>query len=138
MAYAALLSLSNTIQLILSYDGDSISAPAKDQIISIAESVNSLQAFLEDFPEEARRRFEAIIMAVTHEAEDIIEFFISSHIYEPRHASVEAESLEVFVSEARLREGGNLSLSLSLNLVSHEFVLESVLYEYVYEKIVIL
>lgn len=64
MAYAALLSLSHTIDLILSYHQDSISPPAKDQITSINEYVVFLQAFLQDFPDEARR-FETIVRALT-------------------------------------------------------------------------
>lgn len=79
MAYAAVASLSQTIDLILSHQQDSISPRFKNQIISIDKYIILLRAFLEDFPKEANG-LEERIREVTHLAEDNIEFLLAEEM----------------------------------------------------------
>ncbi|KAK6136240.1 hypothetical protein DH2020_030029 [Rehmannia glutinosa] len=79
MAYAALVSLAQTIHHILNHHQYSISIHEKQQIISLDKYIILLQAFLEDFPEEAKN-LEGRIGDVAYEAEDVIECFISEQI----------------------------------------------------------
>ncbi|KAI3458779.1 hypothetical protein Pfo_015442 [Paulownia fortunei] len=83
MAYAALVSLAQTIDQILNHHQYPISLHQKQQIISIHECLNSLQAFLEDFPEKANS-LEGRIRDVANEAQDIIEYFMLEQI-RPRY-----------------------------------------------------
>ncbi|KAK6135999.1 hypothetical protein DH2020_030271 [Rehmannia glutinosa] len=79
MAYAALISLAQTIHKILNNDQYTVSDHEKQQITCIHEHVIFLQTFLEDFPEKAKN-LEGRIRDVTNEAEDTIEYFMSEQI----------------------------------------------------------
>ncbi|KAI3473826.1 hypothetical protein Pfo_030979 [Paulownia fortunei] len=79
MAYAALVSLAQTIDQLLNYDLYSIFLHETQKTISIYEYVIFLQAFLEDFPEKAKS-LEGRIKDVANEAEDIIEDFLWKQI----------------------------------------------------------
>lgn len=75
MAYAALISLSQTIKKITErHDHYSISLHNKQQILSLHKYISMLQEFLEDFPHKAKDCLESRIRDATNEAEDIIEF----------------------------------------------------------------
>ncbi|EYU21105.1 hypothetical protein ABFS82_12G038800 [Erythranthe guttata] len=86
MAYAALVSLAQTIDQILNHDQYTISPQEKQQITLIHENITSLQAFLDDVVEKAER-LEGRIADVANEAEDIIEHFMSEQI-RARHGLV--------------------------------------------------
>ncbi|XP_057790591.1 putative late blight resistance protein homolog R1B-12 [Salvia miltiorrhiza] len=77
MAYAALVSLAQTIDLITSNRHDSVSPQVIDQLTSIHKHVISLQEFLEDFPDKPNSSTEARIKDAAHLAEDTIEFLLS-------------------------------------------------------------
>ncbi|KAH6774789.1 hypothetical protein C2S51_013193 [Perilla frutescens var. frutescens] len=81
MAYAALVSLSQTTNLILSNDKYSLSDDEKQNITSIHdEYVNFLLSFLEDPRKKLSSRRAARIRDVANEAEDIIEIFMWKQI----------------------------------------------------------
>ncbi|KAH6777724.1 hypothetical protein C2S51_009036 [Perilla frutescens var. frutescens] len=79
MAYAALVSLEQTIDQIMNHDQYSTSPQEKQLIISLDKYVISLQAFLEDFPEKGSN-LEGRIRDVSTAAEDIIECFMLEQI----------------------------------------------------------
>ncbi|KAI3459097.1 hypothetical protein Pfo_015760 [Paulownia fortunei] len=79
MAYAALVSLAQTIDQILSHAQYSISLHEKQHIICVHEYVISLQAFFEDFPEKANS-LEGRIRDAAYAAEDVIEDFMLEQI----------------------------------------------------------
>ncbi|KAH6769240.1 hypothetical protein C2S51_014576 [Perilla frutescens var. frutescens] len=78
MAYAALLSLTQTIEKIIQkHDKYSISLHHKQQILSLDKYIMVLQEFLEDIPDKAKANcLEGRIRDASNEAEDIIEFFM--------------------------------------------------------------
>ncbi|KAI3458778.1 hypothetical protein Pfo_015441 [Paulownia fortunei] len=75
MAYAALVSLAQATDQILSQDRYPISLHEKQQIRSVRKYTIFLQVFLEDFPEKANS-LEGRIRDVANQAEDIIEYFM--------------------------------------------------------------
>ncbi|KAG8380348.1 hypothetical protein BUALT_Bualt06G0006200 [Buddleja alternifolia] len=83
MAYAALVSLAQTIQHILQHDVHQ-SSPAyrheKQNIRSLHDHLILFQAFLEDFPENLADNLEGRIRSVAYEAEDAIESFMTQHL----------------------------------------------------------
>ncbi|KAH6780340.1 hypothetical protein C2S52_011577 [Perilla frutescens var. hirtella] len=76
MAYAALVSLAQTIDLITNYHQDVVSPQVNDQITSLQKHVIFLRESFEGFPDRAYS-MEAKIKDVTHLAEDIIEVLLS-------------------------------------------------------------
>ncbi|CAA2963586.1 Hypothetical predicted protein [Olea europaea subsp. europaea] len=77
MAYAALLSLTQTLERILG------SRPEEKQIKSLHEKLSFLLSFLDDSSPkntESMTRLEARIRDATYEAEDIIELHMSKEI----------------------------------------------------------
>ncbi|KAI3473828.1 hypothetical protein Pfo_030981 [Paulownia fortunei] len=80
MAYAALVSLAQTIDQFLNHHQYPISLHEKQQITSLHERTIFLQAFLEeDFPEKATN-LEGRITDVANEAENMIQYFILEQI----------------------------------------------------------
>lgn len=79
MAYAAVASLSHTIDLILNYHLHSISPLFKNQIHSLHKHALSLQSFLEDSP-RAANSWEKRIREVADKVEDIIELLLSDSL----------------------------------------------------------
>ncbi|KAL8544364.1 hypothetical protein ACS0TY_004777 [Phlomoides rotata] len=75
MAYASLVSLEQTTNLILDHHKYSISADETEQITSILEYVIFLIPFLENFPEKANR-LEGKIRDLANEAEDLMEYIM--------------------------------------------------------------
>lgn len=75
MTYAALVSLSQTTDMILNPNKYSISVDERAKIKSIREYVMFLISFLEDFPEKASR-LEGKLRDVANETENIIEDFM--------------------------------------------------------------
>ncbi|KAI3458824.1 hypothetical protein Pfo_015487 [Paulownia fortunei] len=84
MAYAALVSLPQTIDQILNHQQYSISLHEKQQLISTGKYVFLLQSFLEDFPEKAKSSLEGRIRDAANEAEDVIEYVMWEQI-RPRY-----------------------------------------------------
>lgn len=79
-AYAALVSLSQIIDLNTIRDKYQISIHAEEQIKSIHEYVIFLLSYLQDFPEKASR-WEGEIRDAAHQIEDIIELFMWNRIH---------------------------------------------------------
>ncbi|KAK6136338.1 hypothetical protein DH2020_029909 [Rehmannia glutinosa] len=79
MAYAALVSLAQTIHHILNHHQYSISIHENGKLRCINKYIVFLQTFLEDFPGEANS-LEGRIRDVAYETEDMIECFVSEHI----------------------------------------------------------
>ncbi|KAL8544404.1 hypothetical protein ACS0TY_004810 [Phlomoides rotata] len=75
MAYASLVSLQQTTNLVLDHHKYSISVDEREQITSIREYVIFLIPFLDNFPEKANR-LEGKIRDLANEAEDLIEYFM--------------------------------------------------------------
>ncbi|KAH6771710.1 hypothetical protein C2S51_010114 [Perilla frutescens var. frutescens] len=80
MAYAAVASLLQTMNLILNYHQDSISPKFKNQITCIWEYVIFLRSFLEDFPDEANA-LEERMRESTNIAKDVIELLLSDSTF---------------------------------------------------------
>ncbi|KAG8380352.1 hypothetical protein BUALT_Bualt06G0006600 [Buddleja alternifolia] len=81
MAYAALVSLSQTIQNILSHDDQSSDFfRKKQQIRSLHDHVVFLQSFLEEFTDKLADNLEGRIRDIANEAEDIFEYLILNQI----------------------------------------------------------
>ncbi|KAI3468958.1 hypothetical protein Pfo_025621 [Paulownia fortunei] len=81
MAYAAIVSLAQTLLQILKHDlQHPMFLHEKQRITSLHEHVIFLQVFLEDFPEKANN-LEGRIRGVANEAEDTIEYLLSEHIH---------------------------------------------------------
>ncbi|KAH6785779.1 hypothetical protein C2S51_038234 [Perilla frutescens var. frutescens] len=87
MAYAALVSLAQTINLILNYHQNSILIQFKNQIKSIHKNVSFLQAVLPDFPKRPNS-LEERIRDLAYKAEDVVEILWSEKI----HASASGHS----------------------------------------------
>ncbi|XP_057799000.1 putative late blight resistance protein homolog R1B-14 [Salvia miltiorrhiza] len=79
-AYAALASLSQTTHLTINKHKSHFSIDAGENIRSIHEYVNFLLLFLQDFPEKSKC-WEVKMRDVAHEAEDIIELYMSQLSY---------------------------------------------------------
>ncbi|KAH6769437.1 hypothetical protein C2S51_014773 [Perilla frutescens var. frutescens] len=80
MAYAALVSLANTIDLNLNHNLFSIPLEQRQRIISLYEYVNPFQAFLEKFPDKFTS-LEERMREVAHEAEDVIEYIVLEMVF---------------------------------------------------------
>ncbi|KAH6827946.1 hypothetical protein C2S53_013414 [Perilla frutescens var. hirtella] len=80
MAYAALVSLANTIDRNLNHNLFSIPLEQKQQIISLCEYVTPFQAFLEKFPDKFTS-LEGRMREVAHQAEDIIEYLVLEKVF---------------------------------------------------------
>ncbi|KAL8467100.1 hypothetical protein ACS0TY_035977 [Phlomoides rotata] len=88
MAYAALLSLTQTIDLILNRPQYSICFQETNQIMRVKEYTILLQEFLEDFPQKASSSLERRIRELAQGAEDILELSLSEHFRQSLCASV--------------------------------------------------
>ncbi|KAL8544395.1 hypothetical protein ACS0TY_004801 [Phlomoides rotata] len=101
MAYASLVSLEHTADLILDHHKYSISADEREQITSIREYVIFLIPFLENFPEKANR-LEGKIRDLANEAEDLIEYFMWNQFQ--KSWDVEISRVELEGQLNRIRE----------------------------------
>ncbi|KAL1550721.1 putative late blight resistance protein R1B-17 isoform X1 [Salvia divinorum] len=81
MAYAAVASLSHTIDIFLNYHQPSISPQLKDAITSLHKHTVSLQTFFDEFPDKTDI-WEEIISEATYMAERIIELQLSDSLLE--------------------------------------------------------
>ncbi|KAL1550720.1 putative late blight resistance protein R1B-17 isoform X2 [Salvia divinorum] len=81
MAYAAVASLSHTIDIFLNYHQHSISPQLKDAIASLHKHTVFLQTFFDDFPDKTDL-WEEIISEATYMAERIIELQLSDSLLE--------------------------------------------------------
>ncbi|KAK4433095.1 Disease resistance protein RPP13 [Sesamum alatum] len=79
MAYAALVSLTQTLSQILKHHQYGIFLDEKQRLKSLHKHVEFLQAFVEDFPEKAKDLEGQIGDAANH-AEDIIEYLLFEEI----------------------------------------------------------
>ncbi|KAH6769439.1 hypothetical protein C2S51_014775 [Perilla frutescens var. frutescens] len=79
MAYAALVSLANTIDRNLN-NLFSIPFEEKQRIISLSEYVTPFQAFLEKFPDKFTS-LEGRMREVANDAEDIIEYLVLEKVF---------------------------------------------------------
>ncbi|XP_042005319.1 putative late blight resistance protein homolog R1A-10 [Salvia splendens] len=79
MAFAALVSLAQTINLILNYHQTSIPTPFRNQIKSIHKNASFLQAVLPDFP-KTPSSLEHRIRDLAYKAEDVVEIVWSEKI----------------------------------------------------------
>ncbi|KAL1557074.1 putative late blight resistance protein R1A-10 [Salvia divinorum] len=79
MAFAALVSLAQTINLILNYHQSSIPTPFRNQIKSIHKNVSFLQAVLPDFP-KTPTSLEYRIRDLAYKAEDVVEIVWSEKV----------------------------------------------------------
>ncbi|KAL8557566.1 hypothetical protein ACS0TY_004857 [Phlomoides rotata] len=75
MAYAALVSLNQSIDMILNRDKYFLYAGERDKITSIRQHANDLISLLENFPERANR-VETKIRDLANEAEYLIDVFM--------------------------------------------------------------
>ncbi|XP_047969207.1 disease resistance RPP8-like protein 3 isoform X2 [Salvia hispanica] len=82
MAYAALVSLENTIQRFLNGNLFSISVEEKQQITSLLEYVTPIRDFLEEFPNESKS-WEEQMRELANEAEDTIEYLVLEKVFLP-------------------------------------------------------
>ncbi|KAL8487201.1 hypothetical protein ACS0TY_023756 [Phlomoides rotata] len=72
MAYAAVVSFAQTVDLILNHGDYSISPVEKQQFVDCQRCAISLREFLDNFPEKAQK-LEERIRDVAYEAEDTVE-----------------------------------------------------------------
>ncbi|KAK4433094.1 putative late blight resistance proteinR1A-10 [Sesamum alatum] len=79
MAYAALVSLTQTLSQILKHHQYGIFLDEKQRLKSLHKHVEFLQAFLEDFPEKTKD-LEGRIRDAANHAEDIIEYLLFEEI----------------------------------------------------------
>ncbi|KAL1552169.1 putative late blight resistance protein R1A-3 [Salvia divinorum] len=82
MAYAALVSLENTIHRFLNHNLFSISVEEKQQITSLLEYVTPIRDFLEEFSDESKS-WEEQMRELANEAEDIIEYLVLEKVFLP-------------------------------------------------------
>ncbi|KAL8544419.1 hypothetical protein ACS0TY_004825 [Phlomoides rotata] len=75
MAYSSLVSLQQTIDLVLNHHKYSISVDEREIVTSICEYVAFLISLLENLPQKANR-MEGKIRDLANEAEDVIEHFM--------------------------------------------------------------
>ncbi|KAL1550722.1 putative late blight resistance protein R1B-17 isoform X1 [Salvia divinorum] len=88
MAYAAVTSLSHTIDIFLNYHQPSISPRLKDAITSLHKHTVSLQTFFDEFPDKTDL-WEEIISEATYMAERIIELQLSDSLLESSRSKPE-------------------------------------------------
>ncbi|XP_042013672.1 putative late blight resistance protein homolog R1A-10 isoform X2 [Salvia splendens] len=81
MAYAAVVSLSQTIDIFLDYHQNSISPQLKDAITSLHKHSVFLQSFFDEFPHKTNP-WEEIINEATYMAERIIELQLTDSLLE--------------------------------------------------------
>ncbi|XP_042048881.1 putative late blight resistance protein homolog R1B-17 isoform X1 [Salvia splendens] len=81
MAYAAVASLSHTIDIFLNYHQHSISPQLKGAITSLRKHTVFLQTFFDEFPDKTDL-WEEIISEATYMAERIIELQLSDSLLE--------------------------------------------------------
>ncbi|KAL0302934.1 UNVERIFIED_CONTAM: putative late blight resistance proteinR1A-10 [Sesamum radiatum] len=79
MAYAALVSLSQTLSQLLKQHQFPLFLEEKPRLKSLLKHVKFLQAFLEDFPEKANS-LEGRMRDTANEAEDILEYLLFEEI----------------------------------------------------------
>ncbi|KAG6409424.1 hypothetical protein SASPL_127463 [Salvia splendens] len=82
MAYAALVSLENTIHRFLNANLFSISVEEKQQITSLLEYLTPFRNFLEEFPNESTS-WEEQMRELANAAEDTIEYLVLEKIFLP-------------------------------------------------------
>ncbi|KAK4414159.1 putative late blight resistance proteinR1A-10 [Sesamum alatum] len=116
MAYAALVSLAQTLDQILNHHRCcSIPLICEDQLFeSLREKLSFLQAFLEDYAQiggEAVEGLEGRIRAVAYRAEDIIESHVSDQISSEDNCCMRYMDLELQNSE---KNEGDLQKVLEL------------------------
>ncbi|XP_057802687.1 putative late blight resistance protein homolog R1A-10 [Salvia miltiorrhiza] len=80
MAYAALVSLTNTIDRFLNSNLYSISVEEKQQITSLLDYVTPFQDFLDKFPDKFKS-LEERMREVANEAEDILEYLVLEKVF---------------------------------------------------------
>ncbi|XP_057801508.1 putative late blight resistance protein homolog R1A-10 isoform X2 [Salvia miltiorrhiza] len=80
MAYAALVSLTNTIDRFLNSNLYSISVEEKQQITSLLDYVTPFQDFLDKFPDKFKS-LEGRMREVANEAEDILEYLVLEKVF---------------------------------------------------------
>ena len=82
MAYAALVSLENTIHRFLNGNLYSICVEEKQQITSLLEYVTPIRNFLEEFPNESNS-WEEQMRELADAAEDILEYLVLEKVFLP-------------------------------------------------------
>ncbi|XP_047969208.1 putative late blight resistance protein homolog R1A-3 [Salvia hispanica] len=82
MAYAALVSLENTIHRFLNSDLFSISVEEEQQITSLREYVTPIRDFLEVFPDESTS-WDEQMRELANAAEDILDYLVLEKVYLP-------------------------------------------------------
>lgn len=107
MAYAALVSLAQTINLILNYHQKSLPTQFRNQIKSIHKNVSYLQTVLPDFPKRPTT-LEDRIRDLAYKAEDVVEIVWSEKIH---HSSVGASKPKV--NQAKEKKYAHLCYDLS-------------------------
>ncbi|XP_041990087.1 disease resistance protein RPP13-like isoform X2 [Salvia splendens] len=80
MAYAALVSLTNTINQTLNSNLYSISPEEKQQITPLLEYVTPFQDFLDNFPDKFNS-LEGRMRDLANAAEDIVEYLVLEKVY---------------------------------------------------------
>ncbi|XP_057801509.1 putative late blight resistance protein homolog R1A-3 [Salvia miltiorrhiza] len=80
MAYAALVSLTNTIDRFLNSNLYSISVEEEEQIRSLLEYVTPFQDFLDKFPDKFKS-LEERMREAANEAEDILEYLVLEKVF---------------------------------------------------------
>ncbi|XP_057785043.1 putative late blight resistance protein homolog R1A-3 [Salvia miltiorrhiza] len=80
MAYAALVSLTNTIDRFLNSNLYSISVEEEQQITSLLEYVTPFQDFLDKFPDKFKS-LEERMREAANEAEDILEYLVLEKLF---------------------------------------------------------
>ncbi|KAL1552168.1 putative late blight resistance protein R1A-10 [Salvia divinorum] len=91
MAYAALVSLENTIHRFLNHNLISNSAEEKQQITSLLEYVTPIRAFLEAVPDESRS-WDEQMRELANAAEDILEYLVLEKVFLPCENELESYS----------------------------------------------
>ncbi|KAG6388151.1 hypothetical protein SASPL_153350 [Salvia splendens] len=82
MAYAALVSLENTILRFLNSDMFSISVEEEQQITSLREYVTPIRDFLEVFPDESKS-WDEQMRELANAAKDILEYLVLEKVFLP-------------------------------------------------------
>ncbi|KAH6761933.1 hypothetical protein C2S52_019366 [Perilla frutescens var. hirtella] len=94
MAYAAVASLSETIDVILKYHEECISTQLKNQITHLHKQIIFLRSFLEESPDEAQI-WEERMREETNEAEDIIELLLSDSLLDSSEPKLKRRKYEL-------------------------------------------
>ncbi|KAH6802971.1 hypothetical protein C2S51_034417 [Perilla frutescens var. frutescens] len=94
MAYAAVASLSETIDVILKYHEECISTQLKNQITHLQKQIIFLRSFLEESPDDAQL-WEERMREVTNEAEDIIELLLSDSLLDSSEPKLKRRKYEL-------------------------------------------